>query len=86
MSERTGISDLVAAKHEGRKIVAVSCYDFTTASLVSRADVDIVLVGDSAAQVMLGYDSTLPATMDFMVEITAAVRRAAGLGPLPNTR
>ena len=77
MSERIGISDLVAARDQGRKIVAVSCYDFTTASLVARADVDMVLVGDSAAQVMLGYDSTLPATMDFMVAITAAVGRGA---------
>jgi 3-methyl-2-oxobutanoate hydroxymethyltransferase len=55
----------------------VSCYDYTTACLVAEAGVEMILVGDSAAQIMLGFDSTLPATMDFMVTITAAVRRAA---------
>jgi 3-methyl-2-oxobutanoate hydroxymethyltransferase len=54
-----------------------SCYDYTTAKLLSQTDVQMILVGDSAAQVVLGFDSTLPATMDFMVTITAAVRRGA---------
>ncbi len=71
------IADLLEAKAAGRKVVAVSCYDYTTARLVAQADVDMILVGDSAAQLMLGHDSTLPATMDFMVAITAAVRRGA---------
>jgi 3-methyl-2-oxobutanoate hydroxymethyltransferase len=69
--------DLLAAKRRNRKIAAVSCYDYTTAQLLSQTGVQIILVGDSAAQVMLGFDSTLPATMDFMVAITAAVRRGA---------
>ncbi len=77
MNNKVTISDLLEAKQAGRKIVAVSCYDYTTAKLVSQSDVDMILVGDSAAQVMLGYDTTLPVTMDFMVAITAAVRRAA---------
>ena len=71
------ILDLYAAKQDGRKIVMVSCYDYTTARLVSESDVDAILVGDSAAQLILGHDSTLPATMDFMVMLTAAVRRGA---------
>ncbi|MCX5636556.1 MAG: 3-methyl-2-oxobutanoate hydroxymethyltransferase, partial [Planctomycetota bacterium] len=77
MNTRITIADLLAAKRENRKIAAVSCYDYTTAKLVSQTDVQMILVGDSAAQVMLGFDSTLPATMDFMVAITAAVRRGA---------
>ena len=77
MQTRTTIADLAAAKRQGRKIVAVSCYDYTTARLVSQTDVQMLLVGDSAAQVVLGFDTTLPATMDFMVTITAAVRRGA---------
>jgi 3-methyl-2-oxobutanoate hydroxymethyltransferase len=77
MDTRITIADLAAAKSAGRRIVAVSCYDYTTARLVAQAGVDMILVGDSAAQVMLGFDSTLPATMDFMVAITAAVRRGA---------
>ena len=77
MESRITISDLLAAKRQGRKIAAVSCYDYTTAKLVSQTAVQMILVGDSAAQHMLGFDSTLPATMDFMAAITAAVRRGA---------
>ncbi len=77
MNNKVTITDLVKAKQTGKKIVAVSCYDYTTASLVASSGVEMILVGDSAAQIMLGYDSTLPATMDFMVTITAAVRRGA---------
>jgi 3-methyl-2-oxobutanoate hydroxymethyltransferase len=67
----------MAFKAEGKKFSAVSCYDYTTATLVARAGAEMLLVGDSAAQIMLGHSSTLPATMDFMVTITAAVRRGA---------
>ena len=77
MDDKITIADLLAAKRQGQKIVAVSCYDYTTTRLVSQTGVQMILVGDSAAQLMLGFDSTLPATMDFMVAITAAVRRGA---------
>ncbi|MHC4212388.1 MAG: 3-methyl-2-oxobutanoate hydroxymethyltransferase, partial [Planctomycetota bacterium] len=77
MKSRITTADLSEAKLQGRKIVAVSCYDYTTARLVGQTDTQMILVGDSAAQVILGFDSTLPATMDFMVAITAAVRRGA---------
>ena len=77
MGKKVTIADLVEAKRTGRKIVAVSCYDYTTASLVAQTDVEMIVVGDSAAQVLLGFDSTLPASMDFMVMMTAAVRRGA---------
>jgi len=77
MDAKITIADLLAAKRQNRKIAAVSCYDYTTARLISQAGVQMILVGDSAAQAMLGFDSTLPATMDFMVAITAAVRRGA---------
>ena len=76
MEKRTTIQDLMERKKAGRKISLVSCYDYTTARLVSQAGVDVLLVGDSVAQAILGYDSTLPVTMDFMVTVTAAVRRA----------
>ncbi len=77
MNKRLTINDLLAAKNGQRKITAVSCYDYTTSALVADADVDMILVGDSAAQVLLGFANTLPVKMDFMVEITAAVRRGA---------
>ena len=77
MGEKITISDLSAGKGASRKFTAVSCYDYTSARLVAETPVEMILVGDSASQFMLGYDSTLPVTMDFMVTITAAVRRAA---------
>jgi 3-methyl-2-oxobutanoate hydroxymethyltransferase len=77
LDSRITIADLIEGKRTGRKFAAVSCYDYTTARLVAEAGVEMVLVGDSAAQVILGHDSTLPVTMDFMVTITSAVRRAA---------
>ena len=77
MADKVTIADLIDARQSGRKIAAVSCYDYTMASLVAQAGVEMILVGDSAAQVVLGHNSTLPATMDFMIAITAAVRRGA---------
>ncbi len=82
MDKRFTILDLLEAKTAGRKIAAVSCYDYATARLVAAAGVEMILAGDSAAQILLGHDSTLPATMDFMVAITEAVRRAAPLSCL----
>jgi len=77
MNDRVTISELMTAKRQGQALVVVSCYDCTTARLVSQAGVEMILVGDSAAQLILGHDSTLPATMDLMVTLTAAVRRGA---------
>lgn len=77
MEKRRTILDLMKLKETGQKIAAVSCYDYTTACLVARAGVEMILVGDSAAQVLLGHESTLPARMDFMVTLTEAVRRGA---------
>ncbi|MHC4125661.1 MAG: 3-methyl-2-oxobutanoate hydroxymethyltransferase [Planctomycetota bacterium] len=77
METKITIAELLKAKNAGEKIAAVSCYDYTTAKLVSATPIQLILVGDSAAQMILGFDSTLPATMDFMVTLTAAVRRGA---------
>ena len=77
METKFTIADLLEAKQQNRRIAAVSCYDYITALLVSQTDIEMIIVGDSAAQHALGFDSTLPVTMDFMVTITAAVRRGA---------
>ncbi len=77
MNKKITVADLFENKRQAQKISAISCYDYTTAQLVSMTDVQMIIVGDSAAQVVLGYESTLAATMDFMVTITAAVRRGA---------
>jgi 3-methyl-2-oxobutanoate hydroxymethyltransferase len=75
MAEKVTILDLYKAKRQGRKLTMLTAYDFPMASLVDRAGVDIVLVGDSVANVVLGYDSTLPITMDEMLHHARAVRR-----------
>ncbi len=56
-------------------IAALTAYDFASARIVDESDIDLVLVGDSLAMVMLGYDSTLPVTVDEMLLFTRAVRR-----------
>lgn len=61
----------------GRKIAVLTCYDATTARHLARGEVPVLLVGDTAAEMILGYDTTLHAPLDFMVQITAAVRRGA---------
>ncbi len=69
------VRTLLEKKQAGEKIVAVTSYDYPTALLVDEAGVDFVLVGDSVANVVLGYDSTLPVTMDEMRHHVRAVRR-----------
>lgn len=77
MKSKITIADLIDSKEQGRKISAVSCYDYSTAKVLSETEIEMILVGDSAGQVVLGFNSTLPVTMDFMVAITAGVRRGA---------
>ncbi len=62
---------------DGQPITWLTCYDYPTAYLQDQAGVDMILVGDSLGMTMLGYDSTLPVTMDDMMRHTAAVRRGA---------
>jgi len=63
-------------KRKGEKISMLTAYDYPTALIVDEAGVDIILIGDSLGMVVLGYDSTLPVTMEEMIHHTKAVSRA----------
>jgi 3-methyl-2-oxobutanoate hydroxymethyltransferase len=79
MTERKKITlpALFKKVHAKEPIPWLTCYDYATAYLQEQAGVEMILVGDSLGMTMLGYDSTLPVTMDDMVRHTSAVRRGA---------
>jgi 3-methyl-2-oxobutanoate hydroxymethyltransferase len=74
---RTTIRDLARFKQEGRRFPVLTAYDYTTASILDQAGIPVLLVGDSLAQCMLGYDTTLPVGMEEMLHHTRAVVRGA---------
>lgn len=79
MTERKKVTLLNLFKKMGNNepISWLTCYDYPTAYLQDEAGIDMILVGDSLGMTMLGYDSTLPVTMDDMIRHTQAVRRGA---------
>jgi 3-methyl-2-oxobutanoate hydroxymethyltransferase len=74
---KLSLSDLSAMKQRGEKIAMVTAYDAPSARLADAANIDIVLVGDSAGMTVLGYASTVPVTVDEMILLTRAVTRGA---------
>ncbi|HET6262493.1 MAG TPA: 3-methyl-2-oxobutanoate hydroxymethyltransferase [Chloroflexia bacterium] len=86
-AERVTTTKFRAMKARGEKITMMTAYDYSTARLLDASGIDAILVGDSLGQVMLGYDSTVPVTMDDMVHHTKAVvrgaQRALVIGDLP---
>jgi len=73
--KRVGIRDVRARKGRAEKLVVLTAYDALFARLVDESGVDIVLVGDSAGTVLLGYETTIPVTLDQMIDHAAAARR-----------
>ena len=73
--KKINISEILRMKKEGRKITCVTSYDYTSAALVDRSGIDLILVGDSASMVVLGYQTTIPIGMDEMILFSKAVTR-----------
>ena len=84
---KMAITELTAMKRQGTKIAMVTAYDAAGGRLAEAAGADVVLVGDSAAMVVLGHESTVPVTMDEMIFMTRAVassvRRPLVVGDMP---
>jgi 3-methyl-2-oxobutanoate hydroxymethyltransferase len=79
MSERkkATLPSLFKKVADGQPITMLTCYDYPTAAMQERAGIDIILVGDSLGMTMLGYESTLPVTMEDMIRHAQAVRRGS---------
>jgi len=77
LSTKIRVPDLALMKRRGERIVMLTAYDATMARLFDRAGVDILLVGDSLGQVILGLDTTIPVTLDAIIHHTQAVTRGA---------
>ncbi|MBT2693247.1 3-methyl-2-oxobutanoate hydroxymethyltransferase [Bacillus sp. ISL-55] len=71
-------TDFLKMKQTGNKIVMVTAYDYPSAKHAEQAEADMILVGDSLGMVVLGYDSTIPVTMEDMIHHSKAVKRGAG--------
>ncbi|HEY3323266.1 MAG TPA: 3-methyl-2-oxobutanoate hydroxymethyltransferase [Planctomycetota bacterium] len=74
---RVTINDLQKMKAAGQPIPVLTCYDYTSAKILDSAGLPVLLVGDSLGMVVLGFDSTLPVTLDMMVHHCRAVSRGA---------
>lgn len=75
MKGKINISEILSMKKRGKKITCITSYDYVTASLADRAGIDLILVGDSASMVVLGYENTIPVTLDEMIIFSRAVTR-----------
>ena len=70
------LSDLHAMKRQGEKIACLTCYDATFTRVLESAGIELFIVGDSLGMVLMGYESTVPVSMDDMVYHAANVARA----------
>jgi len=74
---KKSIIDLLQLKADGEPITWLTCYDYSFARIMSETELDMILVGDSGGMVLLGFEDTVPVTMDHMLFMCSAVRRGA---------
>src|SRR5262245_45906519 len=84
---RVTIPEIQQKRRDKKKIVVMTAYDFSMAEIIDRADVDIMMVGDSGSRNLLGYEDSVFVTLDEMVQMTRSVvrgtKRAMVIGDLP---
>src|ERR671916_2908592 len=73
--EKVSAPSLKSSKQRGERLVCLTAYDYPTARILDEAGIDIILVGDSLGNAVLGYDNTVPVTLDEVLMHTRAVRR-----------
>jgi len=87
MNEKITITKLKQMKERGEKITMLTAYDYITAKIIDEAGVDIILIGDSLGNVVLGYETTLPVTMEDMLHhtrpVALAAKRSLVVGDMP---
>src|SRR5258705_11774380 len=74
--EKVSAPSLRASKERGERLVCLTAYDYPTARIIDEAGIDVILVGDSLGNVVLGYGNTVPVTLEEVLICTRAVRRA----------
>ncbi len=77
---RVTTAQIIEMKRQGKRVPMLTAYDYTTARLLDEAGVPLILVGDSLGNVMLGYETTIPVTMEEMLHHCRAVSRGARNG------
>ena len=86
-TQKITVSSLAEMKANGEKITMLTCYDYLMATLLEQSGIDLMLVGDSVGNVLLGYENTIPVTMDEMIHhcktVTKAAKRAMVIGDMP---
>jgi 3-methyl-2-oxobutanoate hydroxymethyltransferase len=75
--KRVTINDIRSMKQNGEKIAVLTAYDYSTAKIIDKCNIPVILVGDSLGMVVLGYENALPVTMDIMIHHCKAVVRGA---------
>jgi 3-methyl-2-oxobutanoate hydroxymethyltransferase len=85
--DKVTVPSIMARKKTGPKIACLTAYDYPTAKILDEAGIDLILVGDSLGMVVLGYENTVPVTMDEMIHhtraVSRAVKRALVVGDMP---